>query len=38
MPLDKNLSAADLLHLTRNLTRRFDERYAQARLAELACR
>jgi hypothetical protein len=35
MPLDKNLSAADLLHLTCNLTRRFDERYAQARLAEL---
>jgi ABC-2 type transport system ATP-binding protein len=34
-PLYKNLSAADLLHLTRNLTRRFDQRYAQARLAEL---
>ena len=35
MPLDKNLSAADLLHLTRNLTRRFDQAYAKARLAEL---
>jgi ABC-2 type transport system ATP-binding protein len=35
MPLDKNLSAADLLHLTRNLIRRFDERCAQARLTEL---
>jgi ABC-2 type transport system ATP-binding protein len=35
MPLYKNLSAADMLHLTRNLTRRFDQRYAQARLAEL---
>jgi ABC-2 type transport system ATP-binding protein len=35
MPLHKNLSAAELLHLTRNLTRRFDQRYTQARLAEL---
>ncbi len=35
MPLYKQLPAADLLHLTRNLTRRFDLRYAQARLAEL---
>jgi ABC-2 type transport system ATP-binding protein len=35
MPLYKNLSAADMLHLTRNLNRRFDQRYAQARLAEL---
>ena len=35
MSLYKNLSAADMLHLTRNLTRRFDVRYAQARLAEL---
>jgi ABC-2 type transport system ATP-binding protein len=35
MPLYRSLSAADLLHLTRNLTRRFDQRYAQARLAEL---
>jgi energy-coupling factor transporter ATP-binding protein EcfA2 len=35
MPLYKNLSAADMLHLTRNLNRRFDQHYAQARLAEL---
>ena len=34
-PLYKNLSAADLLHLTRNLNRRFDQRYARSRLAEL---
>jgi len=34
-PLYKNLSAADMLHLTRNLNRRFDQAYAQARLAEL---
>ena len=34
-PLYKNLSAADLLHLTRNLNRCFDQRYAQSRLAEL---
>ena len=34
-PLYKTLSVADLLHLTRNLTRRFDHAYAQARLAEL---
>jgi ABC-2 type transport system ATP-binding protein len=34
-PLYKTLSAADLLHLTRNLTRRFDQPYAEARLAEL---
>ncbi len=34
-PLYKNLSAADMLHLTRNLNWRFDQRYAQARLAEL---
>jgi ABC-2 type transport system ATP-binding protein len=34
-PLYKNLSAADLLHLTRNLNRCFDQRYAKARLAEL---
>jgi ABC-2 type transport system ATP-binding protein len=34
-PLYKTLSAADLLHLTRNLTRRFDQPYAQARLGEL---
>src|SRR6266702_1214568 len=35
MPLYKNLSAADMLHLTRNLNRRFDQRYAKTRLAEL---
>jgi ABC-2 type transport system ATP-binding protein len=34
-PLYKNLSVADMLHLTRNLNRRFDRPYAQARLAEL---
>ena len=34
-PLYKTLSAADLLHLTRNLTRRFDQAYAEARLGEL---
>jgi ABC-2 type transport system ATP-binding protein len=34
-PLYKNLPAADMLHLTRNLNRRFDQHYAQARLAEL---
>jgi ABC-2 type transport system ATP-binding protein len=34
-PLYKNLSAADMLHLTRNLNRRFDQRYAENRLAEL---
>ena len=34
-PLYKNLSAADMLHLTRSLNRRFDQRYAQSRLAEL---
>ena len=34
-PLYKTLSVADMLHLTRNLTRRFDEAYAQARLARL---
>jgi ABC-2 type transport system ATP-binding protein len=34
-PLHKNLSVADLLHLTRNLNRRFDQRYAKARLGEL---
>jgi ABC-2 type transport system ATP-binding protein len=34
-PVYKNMSAADMLHLTRNLNRRFDQRYAQARLAEL---
>jgi ABC-2 type transport system ATP-binding protein len=34
-PLYKNLSAADMLHLTRNLNRRFDQAYARARLGEL---
>ena len=34
-PLYGNLSAADMLHLTRNLNRRFDQPYAQARLTEL---
>jgi ABC-2 type transport system ATP-binding protein len=34
-PLYKNLSAADMLHLTRNLNRRFDQPDAQARLGEL---
>jgi ABC-2 type transport system ATP-binding protein len=34
-PLYKNLSAADMLHLTRNLNWRFDRALAEARLAEL---
>jgi ABC-2 type transport system ATP-binding protein len=34
-PLYKNLSGADMLHLTRNLNRHFDQAYAEARLAEL---
>jgi ABC-2 type transport system ATP-binding protein len=34
-PLYKNLSVADMLYLTRNLNRRFDQPYAQARLGEL---
>src|ERR1700761_8950219 len=34
-PLYKNLSAADMMHLTRNLNRRFDRPYAESRLAEL---
>ena len=34
-PLYRNLTAADMLHLTSNLNRRFDQRYARARLAEL---
>jgi ABC-2 type transport system ATP-binding protein len=34
-PLYKNLSAADMLHLTRNLNRRFDQRFARDRLGEL---
>ncbi len=34
-PLYKNVSAGDMLHLTRNLNRRFDQAYAEARLGEL---
>jgi ABC-2 type transport system ATP-binding protein len=34
-PLYKSLSAGDMLHLTRNLNRRFDQPYAEARLADL---
>jgi ABC-2 type transport system ATP-binding protein len=34
-PLYKNLSAADMLHLTCNLNRRFDRASAEARLGEL---
>src|SRR5258706_7980384 len=34
-PVYKNLSVADMLHLTRNLNRRFDQPYARARLGEL---
>ena len=34
-PVYKNLPTADLLHLTRNLNRHFDQGYAEARLAEL---
>src|ERR1700756_3020688 len=34
-PVYKNMSAADMLHLTRNLNRRFDLQYARARLTEL---
>ncbi len=34
-PLYKSLSGADMLHLTRNLSRRFDQPYAQDRLGEL---
>ncbi len=34
-PLFKNLSAADLIHMTRNLNLRFDQRYAEDRLGEL---
>src|SRR5579871_4942100 len=35
MPVYKNLSAGDMLHLTANLNRRFDRGYAEARLYEL---
>jgi ABC-2 type transport system ATP-binding protein len=34
-PVYPNLSAGDMVHLTRNLNRHFDLRYAQGRLAEL---
>ena len=34
-PLNRNLSVADMLHLTRNLNRRFDQHYARTRLGEL---
>ncbi len=34
-PLYRNLSVADMLHLTRNLNRRFDQRFAETRLGEL---
>jgi ABC-2 type transport system ATP-binding protein len=34
-PMYKNLSARDMLHLTRNLNRRFDQQYAENRLGEL---
>jgi ABC-2 type transport system ATP-binding protein len=35
MPMYKTYSAADMLHLTRNLNRRFDQQYAETRLDEL---
>jgi ABC-2 type transport system ATP-binding protein len=34
-PLYRNLNTADLLHLTRSLNRRFDQKYAERRLGEL---
>jgi ABC-2 type transport system ATP-binding protein len=34
-PLYKNLSAGDMVHLTVNLNRNFDQRYAKVRLGEL---
>ena len=34
-PLYKNMSAADMLHLTRNLNRQFDQTYAEARLGRV---
>src|ERR1700722_2394036 len=34
-PLYKTLSVADMIYITRNLNRRFDKAYAQARLADL---
>ena len=35
-PLYRNLSVADMLHLTRNLNQRFEDGYARARLRELS--
>ena len=35
-PLYKNLSVADMLHLTRNLNRRWDQQRAETRLKELS--
>lgn len=35
MPLYKNLSASELLHMTRNLNHHFDQKYAIRRLEEL---
>jgi ABC-2 type transport system ATP-binding protein len=34
-PLYKNLPAADMLHLARNLNRRWDQQYAESRLGDL---
>ena len=34
-PMYRNLATADMLHLTRNLSRRFDRAYAESRLGEL---
>jgi ABC-2 type transport system ATP-binding protein len=34
-PVYKNLSVGDMLHVTKNLNRIFDQQYAQARLGEL---
>jgi ABC-2 type transport system ATP-binding protein len=34
-PMYKNLTAAEMLHLTRNLNHRFDQRYAETRLDEV---
>ena len=34
-PVYRNLSAGDMIHLTRNLNRQFDTAFARARLAEL---
>jgi ABC-2 type transport system ATP-binding protein len=36
MPLYRHLSAADMIHLTRNLNRHFDAGYARRRLQDLA--